>query len=316
MKHHAPAEWHRLFSAALDETITPAERLELQRVLKEHPEARQLWFLYSDNECSFAERRPGRGEMDKHPARVQRPGVWNRLLNPFTAMAAGLVIGLLSASMVFAYVSPRREPARTRLLPLADSSFEAGGPFLARGVPASSARWSGDYCQVVGAEQGVAPMHGDKMLRFLRSDSETTGAGKATYVGEAAQLIDLRPFRAELQQGDALVELSAWFQSVPLPGERYEFAVKAAAFHGELTDAPMLWEARDTHGSYAMRSAPATTKWQQVSTTVSVPNDADFLVIECTVARKGARAKQGALEFAGHYVDGVQVRLQTRNRVP
>ncbi len=231
-------------------------------------------------------------------------------------MAAGLVIGLLSASVVFAYVTPRREPVRSRLLPLADSSFEGGKPFPAQGLPTSSGRWSGDFCRVVGAEQGVAPIHGDKMLRFLRSDNEKTETGNATYVGEAAQVIDLRPFRAELAHGDAVVELSAWFQSIPLPGERYEFAVKAAAFHGDLADAPMLWEARDMHGSYAMRSAAATTKWQQVSTSVSVPNDADFLVIECTVARKGTRAKQGAVEFAGHYVDGVQVRLQTRNVVP
>ena len=78
--------------------------------------------------------------------------------------------------------------------------------------------WSGDFCRIVGAEQGIAPKQGKKMLRFLRSDNEQTETGAVTYVGEAAQVMDLRPFHAEIANGAAAVELSAWFQSIPSPG--------------------------------------------------------------------------------------------------
>jgi hypothetical protein len=50
-----PREWHRLFSAALNNQLSEADKLELASVLKCSFEARQLWFLYTDNECSLAE---------------------------------------------------------------------------------------------------------------------------------------------------------------------------------------------------------------------------------------------------------------------
>jgi hypothetical protein len=55
MSDPAPLEWHRLFSAALDDTITEAEKTQLAILLKSSAEARQLWFLYHDNECGLAE---------------------------------------------------------------------------------------------------------------------------------------------------------------------------------------------------------------------------------------------------------------------
>ena len=42
---------------------------------------------------------------------------------------------------------------------------------------------------------------------------------------------------------------------------------------------------------------------------LTVPPDADFLVIECAVVRKGGPSAQGVAEFPGHYVDQVEVRL-------
>ena len=55
MSDPAQIEWHRLFSAALDDTITEVEKTQLATLLKTSAEARQLWFLYNDNECGLAE---------------------------------------------------------------------------------------------------------------------------------------------------------------------------------------------------------------------------------------------------------------------
>ena len=274
VKHRTHPEWHRLFNAVLNETCTPVERQELAEVLKANAEARQLWFLYCDNECGLAEVRPEGRLAAVAPVASQPSTVWMGLFRPLTTMAAGLVIGMLSASMVFAYVMPRREPVRQQLLPLADPSFEAAEPIPAKGIPAKSGMWSGDFCRIVGAEQGIVPRQGKKMLRFLRSDNEETEAGAVTYVGEAAQVIDLRPFHAEIADGAAAVELSAWFQSIPAPAERYEFAVKAAAFHGEMSgrakplgSAGLERELCHAVGGGHGRSA----NWQQVSTSLTLP---------------------------------------------
>lgn len=55
MNDRAHNEWHHLFSAALNGTVTYAEKSQLATLLKTSAEARQLWFLYHDNECGLAE---------------------------------------------------------------------------------------------------------------------------------------------------------------------------------------------------------------------------------------------------------------------
>jgi hypothetical protein len=86
MKSDAPSEWHRLFNAALNDQLSDAERGQLATVLKSSAEARQLWFLYQDNECSLAELKPRR------EAKAPRTGFPWFFWRPIAA-AAALVIG-------------------------------------------------------------------------------------------------------------------------------------------------------------------------------------------------------------------------------
>ena len=84
---------------------------------------------------------------------------------PLTAAAAGLLMGLFSASVVFGYVVPL-----ARSLSLLEENFEAAAVIAAK-VTLEPGVWRGDHAVVVGAEQKVKPLIGEKMLRFLRSDS-------------------------------------------------------------------------------------------------------------------------------------------------
>jgi hypothetical protein len=234
------------------------------------------------------------------------------------AAAAGLVFGMFCTSVVFAYAKPKSSVAVTRLLPLEDADFESGLQVPARGIPARAGVWSGDFSRVVVAENGITPKHGQRMLRFLRSDNELLPQNERSYVGEVAQVIDLRPMRAELLGAEQLVEVSAQFNSIAAPpGDTYEFAVKAAAFRGDIADAPRLWEDREASASRSNRSVvadPDGGKWQRVAAPLVVPPDADFLVIECAVVFKGPQVERGAAEFPGHYVDQVEVRLNSSSK--
>ena len=142
-----------------------------------------------------------------------------------------------------------------------------------------------------------------------------SGAGCSAGAGSAAQVIDLRPLRADLSGGEELVEVSAQFNSVAMrPGEKYEFAVKSGAYRGDIADAPKLWEDREASVSRSDRCVIADSDvktWQRVSVSLVVPPDADFLVIECAVVLKAPQAAQGVAEFPGHYVDQVEVRLNS-----
>ena len=156
------------------------------------------------------------------------------------------------------------------------------------------------------------------MLRFLRSDNERSSKNERSYVGEVAQVIDLRPLRAEFLGEEQLVEVSAQFDSIATsPGAKYEFNVKAAAFRGDIADAPRLWEDHEASVSRSDHSVVADSDvatWQRVAVPLVVPSDADFLVIECAVVLRGLQSVQGAADFPGHYVDQVEVRLSGSSR--
>lgn len=230
---------------------------------------------------------------------------------PLTATAAGIVLGMLCTSVVFAYTQPKSPVVVSKALPLPDGDFESVSPVSALGIPSLAGAWSGDFSRAVVSENGITPKHGQRMLRFLRSDHELSPKNERSYVGSVAQVIDLRSLRAELSDAEPLVELSALFNSISTPGVRYEFAVKAAAYRGDITDAPRLWVDHEASVSRSDRSIVADSDlatWQRVAVPLVAPLDADFLVIECAVVFKGAQA-QGATEFPGHYVDQVELRL-------
>ena len=76
-------EWHRLFNAALNDQLSETEKLELAVVLKSSAEARQLWYLYNDNECSLVEIKiPVKRELSRF--------TWK----PLAAAMAGVVLGM------------------------------------------------------------------------------------------------------------------------------------------------------------------------------------------------------------------------------
>jgi hypothetical protein len=256
---------------------------------------------------------------DVRVSRFSVPPGRERWLNwrPLAAAAAGLLFGMFCTSVVFAYTQPRSTVTVTKLLPLADADFESGAQIPARGIPARAGVWSGDFSRVVATENGIKPKQGERMLRVLRSDSELSPPSERSYVGEAAQVIDLRPLRTELSGADQLVEVSAQFNAIPTaPGAKYEFNVKAAAFRGDIVDAPSLWEDHEASVSRADHSIFADSDaatWQRVALPLVVPADADFLVIECAVVLKAPQAERGAVEFPGHYVDHVEVRLTEAN---
>ncbi len=300
----------------IDGTAGPEHMQELQEHLRNDPSFRRLFARYASLDAALGDGRLEAAPVvaSVSPARQRSPSQWLSW-RPVAAAAAGLVFGMCCTSAVFAYARPKPAAAATRPLPLADADFEAGSPIPASGIPARAGLWSGDFSRVVTAENGITPKQGLHMLRFLRSDNEHSPRNERSYVGEVAQVIDLRPLRAELAGGDRLVEVSAAFNSVAMPqGAPHEFAVKAAACRGNIADAPKLWEDRDSGGSRSHRSVVADSDkatWQRVTVPLVVPPDADFMIIECAVVFKGPQEGAAVAEFAGHYVDQVEVRVDS-----
>lgn len=308
----------------IEGAITPEELNALQERLRTDSAFRRLFVRYASLDAALGDGRLAAPAMTHTDASARQASAFRWLSwRPLAAAAAGLVFGMCCTSVVSAYAKPRTQGAPTRLLPLADAGFESDAMIPALGIPSSAGRWGGDFSHIVGAENGITPKQGQRMLRIQRSDNQYSRKDEHSYVGEVAQVIDLRPLRASIPGAEQWVELSAYFNSIEMGREgRCEFAVKAAAFQGDIHDAPKLWDDHEASGSRSNRAVEADSDprtWQRVATPLVLPANADFLVVECAVVFKAATREPGATEFTGHYVDHVEIRLNsssgTRNGV-
>lgn len=336
MNYSTSQEWHRLFSAALNDSITSEEKAQLAALLKANAEARQLWFIYHDNECGFAElkktSRKAEAAVQEPPAKSARGGrfTWS----PLTAAAAGLVFGLFSASMVWGYVGT----FANRTLTLLTDSFEMGTPPLVTGMPVTPGRWSGDFSEVVGSFGGVAPAQGKKMLRFRRADYE----GKPVhdgYVADLFRIVDLREAGREVSTGEAMFAIEAHFAAQPQGALQQGiscgvtiYALDSLPPAGMRDDAFLRWahaglsETAEADGeprilASATRSAAAPADgatWCAVRSELRLPEEARYALLHLRAHLRGSdRAETPKpVEFSGLFLDDIHLSLTLRAARP
>ena len=226
----------------------------------------------------------------------------------------GLLTGFLSGSLVSARALSPKE-ARSVPLPLVNGNFDAAQPPSTDGPPKEFAQWGGDFSRVTGEDQGIRPPNGRRMLRFLRADNAQSPKTKGQAASELWQTIDLRPLREQLGNKPAHLELSALFNSTPIPeGRHFAFGVSAYAFQSDSGDGADLWS---RHRDAALASGgkielsdsdPAT--WQRITTQILVPPDATVLLVTARVG-SADRLPPGSpvVEFPGQYMANVSLRL-------
>ncbi len=253
----------------------------------------------------------GRGAETRH-------SIWKTWLSwrALATATAGIAFGMLCTTVVFGYIT--LPPWKT--LSLFEAGFEDDPAPEATGVPTATGLWGGDFAEIVGSQPGVTPRSGEKMWRFLRADNAQPTSARANYVGEAIRVIDLKPLRNAGLKPGSQIEVSAWFaQGQNTPEEHRHWVVKAAAFEGQISDAPSLWAKWDQAStSLAKREVPATLtgRWQWVGTTMALPANADFLVFECGVVQRVPALLEGVAKFPAQYVDDLKVRVLPPTREP
>ena len=307
-----PHRLHHLFGNHSDGTITPAEHAELQDLLRQDPAARRLWFVHQDVDDGLHEIVQTTATGEPHRPARSRWLQWQ----PLTAAAAGLVIGLFSASMVFAYAVPRLQPWVENVLPLTDAGFEAGTAPAPDGIPLRFALWSGDFTESTPAQQGISPKEGNRMLRFLRADSTVSPEAEKSMSGNLYQVVDMRPWRNEIAGGQATVDWSAWYNWVPGKDEKgMQFMTNVWAFTGTTEILPRNWKehlyqetAKSSH-RITVDDAPRT--WRQTAGRMTLPADTDFLVIELKIIPSPSASVTVPYQFSGCFADDVRMLLRS-----
>lgn len=312
-----------LIHAFLDGRATDAEADRLNELLLADPAARetyvqladmhsclavdeQLWVrpaVYSGNESHTIEPVRSKGSM---------------LGRPLPAAVGGLAVGLLCASLTFGYVVPLFLHVAT----LVNDSFESGPAPISMGMPCRPGVWSGDLSEVVGPSQGVTPHSGGKMLRLLRADypgksrHEADPFRRVSYVADQWQLIDLRPYKAELAAGGVMARLSAAVNAAEFPeSETYLCSFSIHALDAEtvrnltpddpygLSDASLsVVDATNASLDRDPRS------WQIEGCELHVPADASYLMVRVGVTHN---FEQRRVDFPGHFIDDVKLTLDS-----
>ncbi|MEO7597837.1 MAG: hypothetical protein ABIV50_02825 [Opitutus sp.] len=318
----------------LNGTLSHARRRELEiRLLRSEADRQRFWTLAETHILlrEHLQRRviSGTGHAFSGTAKSSSSpdGValtkWPRWLSWTSCAAAsiGLAIGIFGASAAWAYVAPALPVFFKQVLALANPSFEQRIPPVPEGIPVRFGVWSGDYAELVGPQNGIVPKQGARMFRFLRSDSLDESSRGPTLHGNIYQVVDIRSMHDALSDGSAMADWSAWFNCVPSVGDGpVKFVASVWAFAGDPSILKRNWTDKlyqeIAYSSWNIVGDDDLNSWQRIAGTMVVPPNANYLVVELKVIPTQPHAIDGAVSFAGHYADAVELSIRTRSRVP
>lgn len=298
-----------LIAAYLDGVLTDTERAELNAWLK--ADAANLRRFTEAVMFEQQIRTAAHATAEQHAAADLAPSVvhlqprslWLQW-RPLTAAAAGLVIGLFSASLVFGFVVQRGVEKRTPLA-VFEPGFEDAQMPLVSGFPGGPGRWSGDAAHVVAAENGVQAKEGKFMLRL-----EPLSKG----VPRIYQVLDLQSLPSDAGGESREIEVSASFAAADAEASvRYVIRAFASTEGPENLDAALVDPREEAIAlvTRGMDVMPGTKSWQTFSVKIQVPRAARSLVLFF-----GVRTPDKAARTSPHYLDDVHVSLITPPPLP
>ena len=298
-----------LIAAYLDGVLTDTERVKLNTWLK--ADAANLRRFTEAVMFEQQIRTAAHATAEQHAAADFDPAIVHlkprsRWLQwrPLMAAAAGLVIGLFSASMVFGFVVQRGVEKRTPLAVFAPSFENAQMP-LANGFPGGPGQWSGDAARVVAAENGVSPKEGKFMLRM-----EPMSKG----VPRIYQVLNLQSLPSGAGGESREIEVSASFAAADANASvRYVIRAFAVTEAPENLDAALVDPREEAIAlvTRGMDVMPGPKGWQTFSVKIQVPRAARSLVLFF-----GVRTPDKAARTSPHYLDDVRVSLITPPPLP
>lgn len=322
-----------LLHGYLNGCISEADFVELQKLLRENAEARAMLRTLSTVETRLSELGATKAIFEplvRCAEEAPAKGPWGRfsLWRTWVPAAAGLVVGLFSASMLFAFVTT----GTGKVISILQEGFEEGNPPFSKGLPRRPGYWSGDFSQVVGSKLGVSPKTGRKMLQFLRADYEGKPS-QFSYSGDLYRILDLRGYEGDLRDGKAMLTVEASVQGIPVqaPAE-YSFNMRV-----NVLDAPPTGEIsgdkRQSSGriskdieeagdAFIPASAQRSFKlasngagWEKARVELRIPAGTKFLLlsfqsVDTRAGREGRRVHGDTVsEFPGQFLDDIQVSL-------
>lgn len=321
---HSRARWRELIERHLRGQISEDESRELEAALSAHRDVRDEFRRRCNVDAALRHaatvlQAETAAPVTHHP-KERTPDTTRRLWLQWrplaTAAAAGLVIGLFGASVVFGFAYP---PPRS--VTLLDENFE-GEPSVASKVVLEPDVWRSDHAVIVRPEQGVQPQSGQRMLRFLEEGQQGRNRPAGSHIADVYRLIDLRDQRESVVEGEMVAHASVRVNATPIPkNERFRceislFALDAASvprgasYIGTALESEASAMARS--GRTYLDSDPAS--WQRLATEMRLPTNTDYIVVRLHISQ--SFESHDSRVFTGSYADDVRVTLTRRSPLP
>ncbi|PHX86648.1 MAG: hypothetical protein CK538_02135 [Opitutia bacterium] len=309
-----------LIAAWRENRLTVDEAVELNRLLRANEDARRAFRAEAEMHgllhcAATAVAMANASELAAGTKPIGRAEGFTGWLkrNLLVATAAGLCVGIGSASAAWAIAQRPPIEAQARGIPLADPGFETSRGRVTSGFPYGPGAWSGDEAEAV-ERSDLPSAEGTRALRFLKAEIDARLA-RPPLSCDVFQLVDLRAFSSFIKAGEeATLELSADFLDTRAePGPTARFSVAIMLFAGDPTEIHRNWpEALDDvlgAGQHHHDSSHGPTgKWHRLMARCLLPAGADFALIRLSAAHFGPVP----FEFGRQFADNVKLTLKTQ----
>lgn len=275
-----------------------AEVEQLDAWLKEDEQLRQT-FLSATRMDSHLRERALEQPVKKEAESSCPPTLRFRWFNP--GAAAGLLIGLFSASVVWAAIPQGGGITRTSQ-EVVTENFEDPDMKLKMGLPDRANQWFGPLVSVA-PEGGVTAVEGSRVGQL--SPNPGNRAESVRYVVDLDDYPELAP--GHVQSLQVKVSFSA-----PFTGQKPKFRVELAAFSEAPVDVRDAWKVEKEVGERVLQqvvrnhlpSEDEPGKWHEVSASLEIPEGSRSVVISLGVFRLDP--DKPVLDF---YLDRIEVQL-------
>ena len=304
MKEKDNNELDALIGDCLDGRLSEAEADRLSQWIEESSEARQrYWELASvhgmiEQSIQSASLKAATGEEFATPVKTDERFRWSRI----NAVAAGIVIGLFSASLVWAYAVPLVSQTQRVSREIVFESFEDPEMRPLGRFPTNANQWFGKMLSVPG-DARIPAVKGNRVGKF-----ENVPKHRFTY---ARYVVDLDEYAEPSDKHTRSIEVSGSFFSPDLDPTSV-FRIDVAAF-GEAPEAVHpVWIDREHFDDVVLQQVgrnyspepDGQPAWHDVKVSMEIPTGARSVVVSLG---SGKRAPGGA--GSDRYLDAVRVHL-------
>ena len=204
MKNENIDEWHDLIQKHFAGIATPEESAELEQALECDGELRTLYLDYANLDMALESSAKAASALQEAQLFSDRPTIHKSngfSWRPLTTAAAGIMIGILTSSVVWAYAVPKIPDVTRIKVSLVDPGFEETSTSVPAVIPRTLNRWNGDASHTISSgDSAVEPKQGRFMMRMQPVEDRP--------YSRIEQIVDVSHL---VSAEDAAVEFSASF---------------------------------------------------------------------------------------------------------